>query len=57
MSRGHAAYGGRAHALVLPFFAFTGVPALTWFNVLSKRALAASRPLLKVDEAGYELLT
>ncbi len=49
-------HAGLIH-LILPLFAFAGLPALAWFNVLSRRALAATRPLLKVDDAGYELLS
>jgi len=43
--------------LVLPLFAFVGLPALMWFNVLGQRALSAARPLLKLDDAGYQRLT
>jgi len=49
-------HAGLIH-LVLPLFAFSGLAILTWFNVLSRRALAAARPLLKVDDAGFRLLT
>ena len=49
-------HAGLIH-LLLPLFAFAGLPALTWFNVLSRRALAAARPLLKVDDPGYRLLS
>lgn len=50
------AHAGMIH-VILPLFAFAGLPALTWFNALARRALASARPLLKVDSAGYELLT
>ncbi len=49
-------HAGLIH-LILPLFAFVGLPAMMWFDVLSRRALAASRPLLRVDDRGYELLT
>jgi len=35
--------------LVLPTFAFAGLPALAWFNWLARRALSTARPLLNDD--------
>ena len=42
--------------LILPVFAFAGVPALAFFNVLAARALAAARPVLSVDDRGLDQL-
>jgi hypothetical protein len=42
--------------VILPAFAFAGLPALKWFNVLAHRALRTARPLLRADDDGYELL-
>lgn len=49
-------HAGLIH-VILPLFAFAGLAALAWFNLLARRALAAARPLLKVDDAGYQLLS
>ncbi len=40
--------------LLLPVFAMFVLPALHFFDTLAARALAAARPVLTVDEAGYE---
>lgn len=42
--------------VILPAFAFAGLPAIKWFNTLAYRALRTARPLLRVDDEGYDLL-
>lgn len=43
--------------IVLPLFAFAGLPGLTLFNGVARHALAAARPLLNVDERGYDAIS
>lgn len=40
--------------LLLPVFAMFMLPALHFFDTLAARALAAARPVLTVDEGGYD---
>jgi hypothetical protein len=42
--------------LVLPVFAFAGLPAFAGFNAVAIRSLAAARPLLLGDAKAHELL-
>lgn len=42
--------------LVLPTFAFAGLPALAWFNRLARGSLSSARPVVKDNPAGYEAL-
>ena len=42
--------------VVLPLFAFAGLPGLALFNAAARQALSAARPMLKLEVAGYESL-
>jgi hypothetical protein len=42
--------------VILPTFAFAGLPAIKWFNTIAHRSLRTARPVLRVDDDGYELL-
>ena len=43
--------------VLLPMFAFAGLPGLALFNAVARQALSSARPLLNLDEAGFEGLT
>jgi hypothetical protein len=43
--------------VVLPVFAFAGLPALAFFNRVGERAMASARPVLVDDERGSETLS